>query len=559
MPWSSRSPSQGLSAARYVALAACTVVALSCGTNYVYSAYAPQLARELNLTTTESNIIGTAGNFGMYLSGIPAVFDSGVNIGVIWLAIFSALTGVGSCFAFSAAIKVAALNFPKNRGTATALPLAAFGLSAFFFSTLSSWLFPGKMNDFLLVLATATSSIVFAGFFFIRIIPRPGAYSTVPSDEPEISTSRLRRTKSRDSHTSVDIEPGMEASNVHFHVPMAEESEEDGGSTSSSSAGPFLRQNPALTITAATPTPNHSNVGTPGAGTPAVDDERTSFLSTSSDSSSYGTKDDVVPGHAEGSGDAAGRAVVDDNRGVQQVDIRGWALTRHAEFWRLFLMLGILSGIGLMTINNIGHSVQALWSAYDPKKDDKFVERFQGIQVSILSLCSFSGRLISGTASDVLKKKWYMSRVWLVFASSTCFLLGQIAGMTVSNPMYLWLVSGLGGFSYGLVFGVVPTITSESFGLHGLSQNWGTMTLAPVIFGNITNLFYGKIYDSHSRQLDAGHYDCSEGLGCYQSAYLLTSFASLVAMAISLWDIWIHRREHAGRRKVMTATGSFVH
>ncbi|KAJ6256941.1 Ubiquitin-60S ribosomal protein [Drechslerella dactyloides] len=486
------------------------------------------------------------------------LFDTGTNIGVGWLAMFSVLTGIGSCFAFAASIKVAALNFPKNRGTATALPLAAFGLSAFFFSTLSSWLFPGKMNDFLLVLATVTSSIVFAGFFFIRVIPRPGAYSVVPSDEPEISTNRLRRTKSRDSHTSVDIEPGMEASNIHFQVPVDDETEEEGGSISGSSA-PFLERNPTLTITAATPTPNHSNVNTPGAGTPAVDDERTSFLSSSSDSSSYGTKDDVVPENVDGQGDTAGRASVDENRSLQQLDIRGWALTRHTEFWRLFFMLGILTGIGLMTINNIGHSCQALWSAYDPTKDTKKVERFQGIHVSILSLCSFSGRLISGTASDVLKKKYNKSRVWLVFASSTCFLLGQIAGMSVSNPHYLWLVSGLTGFSYGLVFGVFPTITSEAFGLHGLSQNWGTMTLAPVIFGNITNLFYGRIYDSHTQQLDKGHYECTEGLGCYQSAYLLTSLASVVAMAISLWDIWIHRRLNSGKRRVMTATGSFVH
>ncbi|EPS36583.1 hypothetical protein H072_9894 [Dactylellina haptotyla CBS 200.50] len=590
------SPSSSLKAARYVALAACTAVALSCGTNYVYSAYAPQLARELHLSTTESNIIGTAGNFGMYLSGIPAgmlvdrkgprlailigafalfggyfpiykVFDNASNIGVGWLAMFSAFTGVGSCFAFSASIKVAALNFPKSRGTATALPLAAFGLSAFFFSTLSSWLFPGNTSDFLLVLATATASIVFVAFFFIRIVPRPGAYSAVPTEEPQISTNRLRRTKSRDSHTSFDVEPGMEASNIHFQVPMDNETEEEGliGSGSVSPLPPPL--NPTLTFTAATPTPNPSNPTTPGAVTPAaattpaaIDDERTSFLSTSSDSSSYGTKDDVVRRQSVDVPPAdSRRASVDENRSLPLLDIRGWALTKHSEFWRLFLMLGILCGVGLMTINNIGHSVQALWYAYDPKKDAKDVERFQGIHVSILSLCSFSGRLMSGTISDVLKKRWMLSRVWLVLVSSSVFLLGQIAGMTVSNPTNLWLVSGLNGFGYGLVFGVFPTIVSEAFGLHGLSQNWGTMTLAPVIFGNITNLFYGRIYDSHSQQLDTGHYECSQGIGCYRSAYLLTAFASIIVMAISLWDIFIHRRENAGKRKVMTATGAFVH
>ncbi|KAF3106426.1 hypothetical protein TWF102_001383 [Orbilia oligospora] len=578
-------------AARYVALAACTAVALACGTNYVYSAYAPQLARELHLSTTESNIIGTAGNFGMYLSGIPAgmlvdrkgprlailigafslfagyypiyrVFDASVNIGVGWLAIFSTLTGIGSCFAFSASIKVAALNFPKSRGTATALPLAAFGLSAFFFSTLASWLFPGNTSDFLLVLSTATASIVFAAFFFIRVVPRPGAYSAVATTEPEISTNRLRRTKSRDSHASFDIEPGMEASNVHFQVPVDDETEEEGiRSGSISPVPPHL--NPTLTITAATPTPNPSSPITPGAATPAasttpapIDDERTSFLSSSSDSSSYGTKDNVVRRSLNEPPVDSRRASVD---GLQHLDIRGWALARQPEFWRLFLMLGVLTGVGLMTINNIGHSVKALWYAFDPKKDSKEVERFQGVHVSILSLCSFSGRLISGTVSDVLKKKFGYSRVWLVFASSSVFLLGQFAGMGVSNPHSLWLVSGLNGFGYGLVFGVFPTIVSEAFGLHGLSQNWGTMTLGPVIFGNITNLFFGKIYDGHSQHMEEGRYECLEGIGCYRSAYALTAFASVAVMITALWDIFIHRRENAGKRKVMTATGAFVH
>ena len=32
------------------------------------------------------------------------------------------------------------------------------------------------------------------------------------------------------------------------------------------------------------------------------------------------------------------------------IDIRGWALTRSVEFWMLFSLLGILTGVGLMTI-----------------------------------------------------------------------------------------------------------------------------------------------------------------------------------------------------------------
>ena len=40
----------------------------------------------------------------------------------------------------------------------------------------------------------------------------------------------------------------------------------------------------------------------------------------------------------------------ENNDDLRQVDIRGFALLPHPEFWHLFLMLGLLTGIGLMTI-----------------------------------------------------------------------------------------------------------------------------------------------------------------------------------------------------------------
>lgn len=39
------------------------------GSNYVYSAYAPQLATELHISSTTVNLIGLAGNLGMYITG----------------------------------------------------------------------------------------------------------------------------------------------------------------------------------------------------------------------------------------------------------------------------------------------------------------------------------------------------------------------------------------------------------------------------------------------------------------------------------------------------------
>ena len=43
-----------------------------------------------------------------------------------------------------------------------------------------------------------------------------------------------------------------------------------------------------------------------------------------------------------------------------RADITGLQLLRTGDFWLLFLMLGLLTGIGLMTINNIGNDVSLL-------------------------------------------------------------------------------------------------------------------------------------------------------------------------------------------------------
>jgi hypothetical protein len=56
---------------------------------------------------------------------------------------------------------------------------------------------------------------------------------------------------------------------------------------------------------------------------------------------------------ASGSGPHSGQTSLDlpDREfGVPHLDMRGFALLPHIEFWQLFSMLGLMTGIGLMTI-----------------------------------------------------------------------------------------------------------------------------------------------------------------------------------------------------------------
>jgi len=160
------------------------------------------------------------------------------------------------------------------------------------------------------------------------------------------------------------------------------------------------------------------------------------------------------------------------------------------------------------------------------------------MHVSIISCFSFVGRLLSGIGSDVLVKRMHRSRFWCLVASSSIFALAQFAALAVSNPYWLWLVSSISGLGYGALFGVYPALVVDAFGVSGLSANWGFMTVAPVIWGNIFSLLYGAVYDAHSTVLPEGERICDVGIDCYRSAYIVTSIAAMAAIAGALASVY---------------------
>jgi MFS family permease len=137
----------------------------------------------------------------------------------------------------------------------------------------------------------------------------------------------------------------------------------------------------------------------------------------------------------------------------------------------------------------------------------------------------------------MLVKRLHANRCWCLVIASLIFSAAQVCALSVRNPGYLKYVSGLTGLAYGFLFGVFPSLVAETFGVHGLSQNWGFMTMAPVFSGNIFNIFYGVVFDAHSTILPNGVRQCGEGLECYRNAYLVTIAACALGLIISLWSI----------------------
>ncbi|KAF2154431.1 MFS general substrate transporter [Myriangium duriaei CBS 260.36] len=510
---SSKLQDDPLRVSRIISVIAATWIAISCGTNYAYSAWAPQFAEQLHLTATQSNIIGNAANIGMYAVGIPVglVVDNkgprwATTMGVtclvcgyfpLWsaynkgpgqssfffLCLASLLTGIGSCSCFSGAIKVCATNWPRHRGTATALPLSAFGLSAFAYTTISGLAFPHDAGHLLLFLAIGTATTITTGMLFLRILPQTPVYKHVSQRDRPASLGRdsneLHRTNSRQGK--------------HSRKPSVLED-------------PGVHRSDSF--------------------------ETSSLLSSPVDHSDEPTD-------------------VDKDPRLHKPDITGWALLRSGAFWKLWVLLGLLCGVGLMTINNIGNDAKTLWHHWDDSASKAFISRRQLMHVGILSICSFVGRLCSGIGSDFLVKSFNSSRYWSLVASALIFTAAQISALRIENPHWLFVLSGLTGLAYGALFGVYPALVADAFGAAGMGINWGAMTMAPVLSGNIFNLIYGANLDAHSDHPEGSERVCLDGRVCYSDAYIVTLFASLAGVGWSLWCVHHERKERKALEKLL--------
>ena len=225
---------------------------------------------------------------------------------VLAMCFHSFCTGFGGCAAFAAAIKTSALNWPHHRGTATAFPLAAFGLSAFFFSIFAQFLFKGSTSDFLLLLAAGTFGMTFIAFFFLRVLPH-SAYSSVSTNDDlsRVDSNPLMRTKSdeRRYQRNVGPEPGKSISASHKRIASLDLSSDSGA----------------------------------GAYAPAAVEAEISETSSLVSKSSSSVQEDL-DAHTDRS---------------HRVDIRGLKMLVESRFWFLFALMGLLAGIGLMTIKYV--------------------------------------------------------------------------------------------------------------------------------------------------------------------------------------------------------------
>ncbi|KAF8812664.1 MFS general substrate transporter [Phlegmacium glaucopus] len=514
-PPSSISP--WLSAPRITLLVASFFVALGSGTNYVYSAYSPQLGARLNISYTQLNIVGLAGNAGVYCSspvlgrivdsrgpriifivsfafllggysGIKYFYDSGLppdtntlpTLSFYLLVLCTFLTGSGGMGGLTGSLNSTVKSFPDGARASTAgLVFAGFGLSAFFFTTLSNILFSTAASTFLLTLALGTSSVMILGFFLVRPVPLP-----------EQASSQLL----------------------------------EGGDDVRESLLPALQH------------PNHGRIT-------LLNDEimkdrharytRTDIDTDGEHSNSVGGVMDVTSMQAS-------------DRKHDMVNIYGKALCRSLDFWLLSTIFSLLAGTGYTYINNVGSMSRCLYAHDNSLYDEAQALKWQAAQVSAISLSNFGGRILIGFFSDFAKRLYKTPRSHSLALVSFLCLISQVVAGNVSNVSNLWIASALLGLAHGSIAALVPTVSLEWFGLPHFSENMGYVCISPVFSANLLAFLFGRILDAHrdktvqdlslsAFQAYGGPPRCLQGRDCYIHAIYLTIGATFLSLLISLW------------------------
>jgi MFS family permease len=235
---------------------------------------------------------------------------------------------------------------------------------------------------------------------------------------------------------------------------------------------------------------------------------------------------------AENGGTLYHEKEIDHGELKNQPDLHGVELLKNRTFLLHFCLMGLVSGVGQMYIYSCGYCVRAL--AGSEATDTSYVQSLQSLQVAIISIGSFSGRLSSGILSDYLYSRYRLQRSWLLLGAGVLSLLAQFSGLWVSSVSKLWIVSMITGLAYGMCYGSYPTIISDTFGMRYFSQNWGILAISPLVFSYMFNMMFGHYYDLNSSEDDLGHHVCLKGIQCYYSSFKVTAFAVSIAIVLTL-------------------------
>lgn len=504
------------------------MVALGAGTPYLFSFYAPQLLSKCRIPVSASSKLSFSLTIGSSLMGILAgiVVDRSPKLSCLigsicvfiaylilnlcyrheWSSTFLIslsliLIGYGSVSGFYASVKCANTNFPQHRGTAGAFPVSLYGLSGMVFSYLCSKLFGEDIEHVFIFLMATCGSMILVGYFSLDI------FSNSQGDDASIKEWELQKSSEADDN----IVPLYDNSNDYIGSPVC-------------SSPHATYENFALS--------DNFQETSEFFG---LEDRQLSNRPLLSPSSPR-TKYDVE-------GDSTIKCTMDENCAQKSMRSHVLQSLKSSTFIGYYIILGLLQGVGLMYIYSVGFMIQAQVSSSPLNQLPINAERIQSLQVTLLSLLSFCGRLSSGPISDFLVKKFKAQRLWnIVIASLLVFLASNKIPndfSSIEDPSLraskifknISVCSAIFGYSFGVLFGTFPSIVADRFGTNGYSTLWGALTTGGIFSVSVFTDILGRDFKANTAGDDE---NCAKGVLCYSYTFMVTKYCAAFTLLFVL-------------------------
>ncbi|GFZ17511.1 nodulin-like [Actinidia rufa] len=214
------------------------------------------------------------------------------------------------------------------------------------------------------------------------------------------------------------------------------------------------------------------------------------------------------------------KATSDDNRLQLGKELNLLQSVRTINFWLLFIAMLCGMGSGSATVNNISQIGESL--------DYTTVEI--NTLVSLWSIWNFLGRFWAGYISDVfLRTRGWARPLFMVLTLAT-MTAGHVV-IAAGFPGNLYVGSVLVGICYGSQWSLMPTITSEIFGVLHMGTIFNAIAIASPVGSYIFSvLVIGYIYDKEA----SGEGNLCYGTHCFMLSFFILSAASLFGFLVSL-------------------------
>ncbi|KAK2371315.1 protein NUCLEAR FUSION DEFECTIVE [Trifolium repens] len=190
------------------------------------------------------------------------------------------------------------------------------------------------------------------------------------------------------------------------------------------------------------------------------------------------------------------------------------------EFWMLFVTMISGLGSGLATINNMSQIGQSLgYSTIEISN-----------MVSLWSMWNFLGRFGGGHLSDYIMHKRGWPRPLLMTVTLGIMILGHLI-IASGFPGNFYLGPVLVGICYGTNWSLMPTITSEIFGVKHMGTIFNTIAASSPLGSYILSVrVVGYIYDKEANKEDNSCF----GIHCFMLSFLILAGVAFLAFLVGL-------------------------